>query len=171
LNNSKTMIDLRLLKKIFILQDLSDNELEQVLAATRPHSVPAQNIVMTEGEPGEVMYIMCEGEVEITKRLVLQFDDGVPRDKVMIRLKADDGVIFGEMALIDNDVRSATVTALTDCRLLELGKDRFYELVHQNPKMGIKILWRLSQMLSQRLRQTGNEVVKLTTALAIALEA
>lgn len=74
------------------------------------------------------------------------------------------------MALIENDVRSATVIALTECKLLELKKDRFHELITKNPQMGIKILFRLSQMLSQRLRKTGEEVVKLTTALAISLE-
>ncbi|MBW1953801.1 MAG: cyclic nucleotide-binding domain-containing protein [Deltaproteobacteria bacterium] len=140
------------------------------MASTSMLSLPAQTIIMTEGEPGEVMYIMCAGEVEITKRLILEFEDRAPRDKVMIRLKAEDGVIFGEMALIENDVRSATVKALTECKLLELSKDRFYQLIQQNPAMGIKMLWRLSQMLSQRLRKTDEEVVKLTTALAISLE-
>ncbi|MBW1917830.1 MAG: cyclic nucleotide-binding domain-containing protein [Deltaproteobacteria bacterium] len=164
------MIDFNLLKKIFIFQDLQDEELKQVMASTSMLSLPAQTIIMTEGEPGEVMYIMCAGEVEITKRLILEFEDRAPRDKVMIRLKAEDGVIFGEMALIENDVRSATVKALTECKLLELSKDRFYQLIQQNPAMGIKMLWRLSQMLSQRLRKTDEEVVKLTTALAISLE-
>lgn len=164
------MIEPQVLKKISILQDLHEDELEHVLAVTKARSLPAQATVMAEGDHGDVMYILCEGEVEITKRLLLQFDDAMPREKVLVRLRAEDGVIFGEMALIDDDVRSATVTALTPCRLLELGRAQFLALVEQHPNMGIKILWRLAQLLSQRLRQTGDEVVKLTTALAIALE-
>ena len=74
------------------------------------------------------------------------------------------------MSLIENDVRSATVTALTPCRLLELSKDRFYDLLHHHPAMGVKILLRLGQLFSQRLRKSSEDIIKLTTALAIALE-
>lgn len=164
------MIEPQLLKKIFILQDLAPEELERVVAATNMRALPAQATIMAEGEAGDEMYIMCEGEVEITKRLLLEIDEEAPREKVMIRLRAEEGVIFGEMALIDNEVRSATVTTLTPCRVLELNKEQFFNLIQQYPEMGNKILWRLAQMLSQRLRKTGKEVIKLTTALAIALE-
>jgi CRP/FNR family cyclic AMP-dependent transcriptional regulator len=87
----------------------------------------------------------------------------------MIRLKAENGVYFGEMALLESEIRSATVTALTDCSLLELHQKDFLELIAQNPAMGVKLLLRLSQILSRHLRKTNQDVVKLTTALAISL--
>jgi CRP-like cAMP-binding protein len=89
----------------------------------------------------------------------------------MTRLMAGDGVSFGEMALLENEVRSATVTALTDCRLLELHRDEFLGVVRQYPPMGNKLLLRLAQLLSRHLRKTNQDVVKLTTALAISLGA
>jgi CRP-like cAMP-binding protein len=88
----------------------------------------------------------------------------------MIRFRAEEGVILGEMALIESDVRSATVTTLTPCLMLELTKENFYHLLEHNPKIGVKILLPLAQSLSQRLRKSSDELVKVTTALAIALE-
>jgi CRP/FNR family transcriptional regulator, cyclic AMP receptor protein len=161
---------LQLLKKIYILQDLQEKELQQVLDIAEERDFPQGATIMREGEPGEMMYIIRAGEVEITKRLILEIDEDAPRDKVMIRLRADQGVIFGEMALIENDVRSATVSALTPCRLLEVKKDAFFKLINQNPATGVKILLRLGQLLSNRLRKSSEDVVKLTTALAIALD-
>jgi CRP/FNR family cyclic AMP-dependent transcriptional regulator len=156
-------------RKIFFFQDLEDGEIELVLAHTKPREVPAGSVIIREGETGDSMYIMVEGEVEITKRLTLELDEDTPKERVMIRLKAEDGVYFGEMSLLENDLRSATVTASTDCRLLELYHKDFLELTQQNPAMGVKLLLRLAQLLSRHLRKTNQDVVKLTTALAISL--
>ena len=161
--------DAAFFRKIFLLQDLEDREIELVLARTRPREVPAGSVIIREGEPGNSMYIMVEGEVEITKRLTLELDEDTPKDRVMIRLKAEDGVYFGEMSLLENDPRSATVTALTDCRLLELHQKDCQELIQHDPAMGVKLLLRLAQLLSRHLRKTNQDVVKLTTALAISL--
>ena len=156
-------------RKIILFQDLEDRELEQVLSRTRPREFPAGRVIIQEGDPGDSVYIMISGEVEITKQLTLVLDKDTPKERVMIRLKAEDGVYFGEMSLLENDPRSATVTALSDCRVLELYQKDFLELVRNDPAMGLKVLLRLAQLLSRHLRKTDQDVVKLTTALAISL--
>jgi len=156
-------------RKIILFQDLEDRELEQVLSRTRPREFPAGRVIIQEGDPGDSVYIMISGEVEITKQLTLVLDKDTPKERVMIRLKAEDGVYFGEMSLLENDPRSATVTALSDCRVLELYQKDFLELVRNDPAMGLKLLLRLAQLLSRHLRKTDQDVVKLTTALAISL--
>jgi CRP-like cAMP-binding protein len=156
-------------RQIFLFQDLEDREIEQVLARTHQRQFPAGQVIIREGEPGNSMYIMVEGEVEITKRLTLELDEDTPKERVMIRLKAENGVYFGEMSLLENDPRSATVTALSDCRLLELHQKDCLELIQHDPAMGVKLLLRLAQLLSRHLRKTNQDVVKLTTALAISL--
>ena len=161
--------DAAFFRKIFLFQDLEDQELEQVLSRTYPRGFPAGQVIIQEGDPGDSLYIMVSGEVEITKRLTLVLDKDTPKERVMIRLKAEDGVYFGEMSLLENDPRSATVTALSDCRLLELCQKDFLELVRNDPAMGLKLLLRLAQLLSRHLRKTNQDVVKLTTALAISL--
>ncbi len=157
------------IKKSQILKDLSDDELHLILMATTPRRFQAGEVIMREGEYGEVMYIMCEGSVTVSKRLTLELSEDTPREKVMVRFRAEEGVILGEMALIEGDVRSATVTALTPCLMLELAKDKFYQILDKYPEIGVKILLRLAQSLSQRLRKNSDELVKVTTALAIAL--
>ncbi len=156
-------------KKIFIFQDLQEDEVKQVLDLAKPCFFAENSIILKEGEPGDSMYIMCEGEVEITKRLTLVLAQDLPKEKRMIQLKAEDGVSFGEMALLEQDSRSATVTALTDCRLLELNREDFLRFIRENSATGCKVLLRLAQLLSHFLRKTDQDVVKLTTALAIAL--
>lgn len=163
------MMDQSCLKKISLLQDLTGDELEKLLALASVRQIAAGETVIHEGEPGDSLFIMCQGEVEITKRLTVVLDEDVPKERVMTRLKAEDGVFFGEMALLENDTRSATVTALTDCRFLELPRQDFLNFVDQNPKTGCRLFLRLAQLLSRRLRKTDQDVVKLTTALAIAL--
>ena len=163
------MVDLSLYRKIFLFQDLEEEELKQVLDRTSSREYPAGSVILEEGQPGDSMFIMCQGEVEITKKLTLILDEDTPKERVMIRLKAEDGVSFGEMALLEDEARSATVEALTDCLLLELNREEFMGLVHANHAMGLKLLLRLAQLLSKHLRKTNADVVKLTTALAISL--
>ena len=165
----KTDKDTAFFRKIFLFQDLEDREIEQVLDRASPREFPAGSEIIREGEPGDSMFIMISGEVEITKQLTLVLDKDTPKERVMIRLKADDGVYFGEMSLLEHDTRSATVTALTDCRLLELNHQDFLELIRLDTAMGVKLLLHLAQLLSRHLRKTNQDVVKLTTALAISL--
>ena len=163
------MMDAALLQKIYLFQDLKEDEIHQVLDRTSLREFPEGAVIIQEGEPGDSLFIMAAGEVEITKQLTLVLDEDTPKERVMIRLKAENGVYFGEMALLESEIRSATVTASTDCSLLELHQKDFLALLEQHPVMGVKLLLRLSQILSQHLRKTNQDVVKLTTALAISL--
>jgi CRP/FNR family cyclic AMP-dependent transcriptional regulator len=163
------MDDLAFYNKIFIFQDLNEEELQQVLHVAKPCFFATNSVIIKEGDSGDSMYIMGQGEVEITKRLTMVLDQDLPKEKRMIHLKAEDGVSFGEMALLENDTRSATVTALTDCHLLELNREDFLGYIQEHSVTGCKILLRLAQLLSHFLRKTDQDVVKLTTALAIAL--
>jgi CRP/FNR family cyclic AMP-dependent transcriptional regulator len=163
------MKDISLLKKISLFHDLNEKEIKQVLQIALPRTFPAGTMIIREGEAGDSMFIMCEGEVEITKRLGLVLDEETPNERIIIRLKAEEGVCFGEMSLLENEPRSATVTALTECLLLEMGREEFLKFIRQNSDMGCKVLLRLAQLLSRYLRKTNQDMVKLTTAMAIAL--
>ncbi len=163
------MTDLDLLKKITLFQDLDESEINLILTLTVPHQIAAGAVIIQEGDAGDSMYILCQGEVEITKRLGLVLDEVTPHERIIIRLKAEEGVCFGEMSLLENEPRSATVTALTDCFLMEMSRKDFMDLIRRNSDMGCKILLRLSQMLSKYLRKTNQDMVKMTSAMAIAL--
>ena len=170
------MVDSASLRKIFLFRDLSEDEMEEVLSCTQTRNFPADAVIIEEGEMGESMFIMLSGEVEISKRLIQGLSEDTPKERVLNRLKAEDGVyfeemtLFGEMTLLENEPRSATVTARSECVLLELHQKDFLELIQNQPVLGVKLLLRLTQGLSARLRKTSKDVVKLTSALVISLE-
>ncbi len=169
------MSDTAFLRKIVLFRDLSEDEMEEVLSRTQTRTFPAEAIIIEEGEMGDSMFIMLSGEVAITKRLILGLAKDIPQERVMNRLKAEDGfyfeemTLFGEMTLLENEPRSATVTARSECVLIELHRRDFLDLIQSRPDLGLKLLLRMAQGLSARLRKTSKDVVKLTTALAISL--
>lgn len=86
------------------------------------------------------MYVILEGQVEIRKRT------GEKTTRTMITLKQGD--IFGEMAVVEGKGRSASAIAASDCRLLRLDEEAFYDLVKKNSDFAVKMI----KTLSSRLR-------------------
>ncbi len=96
---------------------------------------PAGKAIFSAGDPGDVMYLIQEGEVEI-----------VSNQRILRHLGPGD--MFGEMALIGNEPRSASAVAKTDCSLLPVDERRFLFLVQQNPYFSLQVM----ETLSRRLR-------------------
>ena len=110
-----------------------------VLNETEPQHFRAGQTIFSEGTPGDFMYGVIDGEVEIRK-------DGQVVDTV------GPGGIFGEMALIDHTARSATAVAKTDCKAAQIGEKRFYFLVQQTPNFALHLL----RVLTDRLRHKNH---------------
>ena len=159
------------IKKSFIFSTLNDEELAEVLNITSEIRFLEDEIIMQEGDDGDSMYLVVEGEVGVSKSLTMKFgdDDYRQTEKVLTRFRPEDHAIFGEMALIGQDNRSASIIARTDCLFLEIKRDDFINLMENNPKLGLKILMKLSELLVNRLKQSSQDVIRLTTALSIAL--
>lgn len=94
-----------------------------------------------EGTPGAFMYVLLEGEVEVSIR-------GEPV------LRAQPGDILGEMALIDAKSRSASARALTDCRVAPVDEKRFLDMVQQTPLFSLHVM----RVLAGRLRGMDRRV-------------
>ena len=77
--------------------------------------------------------------------------------------------IFGEIALLDNDLRSASVVTDTDSVFLKITRKDFLQLVSKEPDLALSIVLVLGQKIAQRLRQANEDIIKLTTALALVL--
>jgi CRP/FNR family cyclic AMP-dependent transcriptional regulator len=103
--------------------------------ATDFESFSAGQIIFQEGQPGEVMYAVTEGEVDI-----------IVHNKVIDT--AGPGGIVGEMALIDAKPRSATAIAKTDCKLVPISEKRFTFLVQQTPNFALQVM----RVMAYRLR-------------------
>ena len=143
------------LKNIYAFQDLDQQEIEFIAQIMSPRTYNAGDVIMKEGEPGQSMYVIAEGEVEVNKTLTMKFgeDDYRETEKTLTVLKVSDYAVFGEMALVTDLERSATVTALSDCTLYEIMKEDFLGLAQANPSLGFKVTMRLAEMVSRRLKK------------------
>ena len=106
------IVEIALLRSMPLFALLPAPVIEGLARALAPVDVPAGMVVMHMGEEGDLFYAIAEGDVEVSR-------DGV----AVARLGRGDG--FGEIALLENVPRTATVTALTDMRLYALAKDAF----------------------------------------------
>jgi CRP/FNR family transcriptional regulator, cyclic AMP receptor protein len=159
------------IKKSIIFSSLEEDQLSEILSITREKRFNKDEIIMQEGEQGDTMFLVVEGEVGVSKSLTMKFGDNDFRqtEKVLTSFKPDDHVVFGEMALIGQDSRSASIIARTDCLLLEINRADFLKLIEDKPGLGVIILVKLSELLINRLKQSSQDIIRLTTALSIAL--
>lgn len=133
----------RLLETVEVFSGFTQSELADILAGAEKCVFQSRELILTEGSSGTFMYIIIDGEVEISKKLA------VGGNKVLTRLGA--GSCFGEMALIDSNVRSATVKSVSRCIMLRLGEAEF----RKNPSAGAKLYRNVARLLSRRLRDTN----------------
>ncbi len=110
------------------------------------------DIIFREGDVGNEMFIIQSGKVKITKQL----KDGV--EKTLVILGAGD--FFGEMAVIDKDVRSANAISLEASRLIALDEEVFEMHMQTNPKIVKKILKNLTSRLREANQQIANLMIK-----------
>lgn len=96
----------------------------------------AGQVIFKEGEPGQVMYVIQEGEVNIFIGERLLETTG-------------PGGVIGEMALVDNTARSATAVAKIDCKLVSLDEDHFKVQIHHTPFFAVQVI----RILADRLRR------------------
>jgi len=106
--------------------------------------VPAGQVIFQKGGIADQMYVVIEGEVEITI-------DGKFLDITGV------GGIVGEMALIDSSPRSATAIAKTECKLVTVDQKRFIFLVQQTPNFAINVM----KIMVERIRKLDTLVLSL----------
>ncbi|NCC24788.1 MAG: cyclic nucleotide-binding domain-containing protein [Deltaproteobacteria bacterium] len=137
-------------------------------------TVSSGHPLIVEGEVGDTMYILVQGRVRIVKSMILKglvgAIPGLDRpEKVLAVLTDETFPIFGELALVDQDTRSATVEAMTDCTFLQTTRDRFNDLLAREAQAAALILLGVARRLAGTVRRNNGEIVKLTTALALLL--
>ncbi len=107
-------------------------------------------VIVRQGEAGNVMYEILDGRVE-----VLQERNG-KEVRLAVLTKGD---FFGEMAIFEREVRSATVRAQEEVRVLTVDKKILLRRISEDPSLALRILERMSH----RIREMDNELVRLRT--------
>jgi CRP-like cAMP-binding protein len=105
--------------------------------------------IVRQGEVGDCMYVIQKGKVK-----VLTERDG----KEIFLMTLEEGEFFGEMAIFEREVRSATVRALGEVRVLTVDQKTFLRRIHQDPSLAFRIV----QTMSARIRLLVDEVGRLS---------
>ena len=144
-NNSDGLL---LVEKVLILKSLSifKDTPEHILADLAPlmqeEEYEQNTIIFQEGEIGDCMYIIYQGEVRIHKN-----------NTTLAILKEKE--VFGELALLDAELRSASATSTADCVLFRIEQEPFYELIENRPEVAKGFI----KILCQRLRAQNEKSI------------
>jgi len=156
MNETQPLDKIPLLRLAF--KGLADNELQEMATATRFCAYPPNHVLCREGAYEEVFYIIADGNAAISKNISEQ--DG----ERILRI-AGKGDLVGEMALIQNVPRSATVRTTTNCTVLEMDKKDFETLLSRSPSMAINIIRttldriRENDQMAIQVMQNANKVL------------
>jgi signal transduction histidine kinase len=142
------------LRRVPLFAGLAEEDLERLYQMAETVSIPAGQLVLQEGEPGDALYVVLDGELEITKRQGGQ-------DILLAVSRA--GEFLGEMSLLEQTPRSASVRTLRESRLLVISQAAFQTLLSCSPSAPLTIL----HTLTSRLR--NNESVLMQNEKMAAL--
>lgn len=127
------------LKRAPLFEDLARKELVQLARVSEDLEVPAGRVLCEEGEIGHEFFVIVDGEIEVTRN----------RRRVATRSSGD---FFGEIALIEEIPRTATVTAKTPLRFFVLTRQAFAEMIDANPSVERKVLRALARRVVELSR-------------------
>ncbi len=132
--------------------NLNDKTLLDLSAITVEQTIPAKTIVFKEGDPGDAIYIVKSGKINILKR------NSSGQDSVLVTLGKDS--VIGDMAVIDDMPRSASVATVQDTTFLIITKQDFRALLGSSPEVAVQIL----KLMTERLRKTNASLKELETS-------
>jgi CRP/FNR family transcriptional regulator, cyclic AMP receptor protein len=138
------------LRGIPLFGRVSETDQEELATHLIERRFPKNATVVEEGLPGDYMYVIRKGRAKVTKAS----EDG--REKIMNFLEA--GAFFGDMALLGDETRSASVKTLEESVLLALSRRDFIDLLRQSPDLALSVI----EELANRLRETNEQARSLS---------
>ena len=139
------------LRNVPLFEGLAYRDLKKIELIVHERTFMPEEVVFQERQPGTGMYFIKKGLIELTKT--------INNERVKIA-ELGEGEFFGEMSLIENYPRSAQATAVVKTEVLGIFRPDFFDLIDRNPKLGSKILLKLSERLAHRLRTTTEMKLK-----------
>lgn len=146
---SRDRLHIELLRRISLFRDLPEDDVAAFAAIVHTRHWPAGALILSKDEPGATAFLITEGNVDVQ----LESSDG----RVFIVARLGPGEHFGEMALFDDEPRSASIVATTDTAMLEIRRDDFVSELLSRPQ----VILRLLSSLTRRLRHTNSQAASL----------
>lgn len=142
------------LAEIVLFKGLHPAAIERLAGVCSEETFEVGDVVFSEGEVGDKLYLILEGKVRISREV-----SGMGEEALTI---LGPGAAFGEMSLIDDFPRSADARVHESCRLLVLTKTALDDLLFLDKDLAYEILWSFVKILSQRLRETNDKMTFLS---------
>ena len=136
------------LRQVWLFSGLDEQQLEAVSSFTFQKSFGPGELIVEEGRTGNGMYAIISGNVEAVKAM------GTEQERILNRL--DTGEVFGEMALLGEWPRTASVRAVDEVECLGIDRWVFLTQLERHPQVGIRLL----QVLAQKLRDSDARLVE-----------
>jgi CRP/FNR family transcriptional regulator, cyclic AMP receptor protein len=133
------------LKHVPLFADLANSELETVAGAARRKSYPRGSVIFHEADPGDYLLVVLKGRVKVSLL-------GRDRQETIVRI-LEPPDFLGEIALVDDAPRSATVIALERTDVLEIAREPFLKLVRKQPVIALKVMTQLARALRRASEQ------------------
>ncbi|MFA4838628.1 MAG: cyclic nucleotide-binding domain-containing protein [Candidatus Neomarinimicrobiota bacterium] len=166
-------IDAKALLHYEIFGGLTEAQVQHFCTVIKMIEFKSGDVILQEGTPGHSILLLLDGKVEISQALTLktsaiQLDT---REKSILALSSEQHPFFGEMSLFsEDDRRTATVKALSVCILGRIASEDFFAICHAQPEIGFQVMQNIARVLSRRLKQANQNVLKLTTAFSLMIE-
>ena len=144
-------IDFQVLRRLKLLADLNDQQLEQFIQFVEIQRVLASATVVRQGERGDAMYLILEGELSVRAK-------ASGADTLLANLSPGD--IFGDIALLDHGPRSADVIADSNAVLLKISSEAFADMAQQAPELATPFLLAIGRTLAARMRAGNNRRIE-----------
>ena len=145
------MIDVASIRRVPMFRDFADDELKGIAGTVTDRTYGKHDFIVREGDPGSTFFILVRGSVSVCRIM----PDG--REMILAILK--EGDFFGEMAMFDSSLRSASIKTLTDVEVGAIRYADFLVLLDANPRLGRSLVI----ALSDRLR-AANALIAATTS-------
>lgn len=146
-------LKLEVLHRIPLFRNVTYQELVRIINITRMKSFKADDAVVLEGDDGDELFVVLSGKLRMHAA-------GVELKELV------SGDYFGEMSLVDQTPRSATVTSIGDSRIISIRRRDFFDLVRKDRDIAVKLLWSFLQLIAQRYRDVSQDLTDMRAELA-----
>jgi len=137
-------------QELVFLRDRSEEDWERLLRFGERRRLRAEETLISEGEIDRSLYLVATGELEVSLSTGLRL------------AVISAGSVVGELAFLDGQPRSATISALTDGEVVRLSYEAFETLAAHHPELGRAILLDLARIVAVRLRDTNEALARAT---------
>ena len=171
----KNNLDINLLSRFSIFEELDKKNIKKFTDSIKIKSFKKNEPIIKEGNSGNSILFLLEGDISISQALTLktikhELSDN--RQKELIRISSENSYFtFGEVSLFNPDKkRSATVKALSNCKIGKLPFKDIFNICNSNHDVGYILMKNISKIITKQLINSNHNVLKLTTAFSLIVD-